>query len=193
MTMPGDEAAQSGTTSVIHQHCHPNRHLHPCLQLLRPEPRRRCQQRTSLTTEDQGKYYAFWLHFMTNKSLLGPGYPHSCGLVRPIFSPFLTHVVHFYIGTSWAKTRTIQLSTSTPGTLAKASISTSLLIMLGSSYLKLCSAVLIYCYQCSLIRTIGAASTVLLKNTNGALPLNKPKTIGIIGNGAGSNPSGPNG
>ncbi|KIP12630.1 glycoside hydrolase family 3 protein [Phlebiopsis gigantea 11061_1 CR5-6] len=44
----------------------------------------------------------------------------------------------------------------------------------------------------SLIRTIGAASTVLLKNTNGALPLSKPKTIGIIGNDAGSNPNGPN-
>ncbi|KAI0803083.1 cellulose-binding beta-glucosidase [Irpex lacteus] len=45
----------------------------------------------------------------------------------------------------------------------------------------------------SLIRTIDAASTVLLKNVNGTLPLNKPKTIGIIGNGAGSNPQGPNG
>ena len=33
----------------------------------------------------------------------------------------------------------------------------------------------------SLIRTIGAASTVLLKNVNGALPLNKPESIGIIG------------
>ena len=44
-----------------------------------------------------------------------------------------------------------------------------------------------------LIRTIGAASTVLLKNNNNALPLNKPKSIGIIGNGAGSNPNGPNG
>jgi hypothetical protein len=33
----------------------------------------------------------------------------------------------------------------------------------------------------SLIRTIGAASTVLLKNTGGVLPLNKPRTIGIIG------------
>ncbi|KAI0348700.1 beta-glucosidase [Trametopsis cervina] len=45
----------------------------------------------------------------------------------------------------------------------------------------------------TLIRTIGAASTVLLKNTNGTLPLAKPKSIGIIGNGAGSNPQGPNG
>ncbi|EGN95000.1 glycoside hydrolase family 3 protein [Serpula lacrymans var. lacrymans S7.3] len=44
----------------------------------------------------------------------------------------------------------------------------------------------------SLIRTIGAASTVLLKNENNALPLNKPKTIGIIGNDAGPNPLGPN-
>ena len=45
----------------------------------------------------------------------------------------------------------------------------------------------------SLIRTIDAASTVLLKNVDGTLPLSKPKTIGIIGNGAGSNPQGPNG
>ncbi|EKM48283.1 glycoside hydrolase family 3 protein, partial [Phanerochaete carnosa HHB-10118-sp] len=44
----------------------------------------------------------------------------------------------------------------------------------------------------SLIRTIGAASQILLKNTNGALALNKPKSIGIIGKDAGSNPSGPN-
>ncbi|KAI0095309.1 cellulose-binding beta-glucosidase [Irpex rosettiformis] len=45
----------------------------------------------------------------------------------------------------------------------------------------------------SLIRTIDAASTVLLKNVDGTLPLSKPKTIGIVGNGAGSNSQGPNG
>ncbi|TDL28550.1 beta-glucosidase [Rickenella mellea] len=45
----------------------------------------------------------------------------------------------------------------------------------------------------SLIRTIGAASTVLLKNVNNALPLNKPKSIGIVGNGAGPSSVGPNG
>ncbi|KAJ8702868.1 hypothetical protein PTI98_001542 [Pleurotus ostreatus] len=44
-----------------------------------------------------------------------------------------------------------------------------------------------------LIRTIGAASTVLLKNTGKALPLNKPRTIGIIGNGAGAGSRGING
>lgn len=32
-----------------------------------------------------------------------------------------------------------------------------------------------------------------MKNTGNALPLNKPKSIGIIGNGAGSNPNGANG
>ena len=32
-----------------------------------------------------------------------------------------------------------------------------------------------------LIRQIGAASAVLLKNVNNALPLSKPKSIGIIG------------
>lgn len=37
----------------------------------------------------------------------------------------------------------------------------------------------------SLIRTLGAAGTVLLKNTNGALPLKKPKNIGVFGNAAG--------
>lgn len=45
----------------------------------------------------------------------------------------------------------------------------------------------------SLIRTIGAASTVLLKNTDNALPLVAPKTIAIIGNGAGNSSKGPNG
>ncbi|KIP12629.1 glycoside hydrolase family 3 protein [Phlebiopsis gigantea 11061_1 CR5-6] len=44
----------------------------------------------------------------------------------------------------------------------------------------------------SLIRTIGAASTVLLKNTGGVLPLNKPRTVAVIGDGARSNPNGPN-
>ncbi|EIN08281.1 glycoside hydrolase family 3 protein [Punctularia strigosozonata HHB-11173 SS5] len=43
-----------------------------------------------------------------------------------------------------------------------------------------------------IIRTIGAASTVLLKNTGGVLPLHKPRTIGIIGSDAGSNPNGIN-
>lgn len=45
----------------------------------------------------------------------------------------------------------------------------------------------------SLIRTIGAASTVLLKNVNLALPLTSPKSIGVIGNGAGNSSKGING
>ncbi|KAG5648138.1 hypothetical protein DXG03_006092 [Asterophora parasitica] len=45
----------------------------------------------------------------------------------------------------------------------------------------------------NLIRTVGAASTVLLKNVNNILPLASPKTIGIIGNGAGPSSRGPNG
>ncbi|KAJ8066955.1 hypothetical protein OCU04_004337 [Sclerotinia nivalis] len=36
-----------------------------------------------------------------------------------------------------------------------------------------------------LVRELGAAGTVLLKNTNNALPLNAPKRIGIFGNAAG--------
>ncbi|KAJ7274090.1 glycoside hydrolase family 3 protein [Mycena rebaudengoi] len=44
-----------------------------------------------------------------------------------------------------------------------------------------------------LIRELGQASTVLLKNTKSALPLKKPSTIGIIGNGAGAAARGPNG
>ncbi|TVY47638.1 Beta-glucosidase [Lachnellula occidentalis] len=36
-------------------------------------------------------------------------------------------------------------------------------------------------------------STVLLKNTNNALPLSKPKFVGVFGEDAGSNPLGPNG
>ncbi|KAF7345699.1 Glycoside hydrolase family 3 protein [Mycena venus] len=45
----------------------------------------------------------------------------------------------------------------------------------------------------TLIRQIDAASTVLLKNTNGALPLKAPKTIGVIGNGATNSSRGANG
>ncbi|CZR50167.1 probable beta-glucosidase [Phialocephala subalpina] len=44
----------------------------------------------------------------------------------------------------------------------------------------------------NLIREIGGASTVLLKNTNKALPLNKPKSIAVIGEDAHDNPGGPN-
>lgn len=45
-----------------------------------------------------------------------------------------------------------------------------------------------------LIRDMGAASTVLLKNSDGALPLrlDKPRNIGIFGADAGRNPDGPN-
>ena len=46
----------------------------------------------------------------------------------------------------------------------------------------------------NLIRQIGSASTVLLKNTNNALPLTgKEKSTAVFGNDAGSNPDGPNG
>jgi beta-glucosidase len=45
----------------------------------------------------------------------------------------------------------------------------------------------------SLIRNIGARSTVLLKNLNNALPLSKPKFVAVIGEDAGPNLSGPNG
>ncbi|KAM3068685.1 beta-glucosidase [Clarireedia jacksonii] len=44
----------------------------------------------------------------------------------------------------------------------------------------------------ALIRKIGARSTVLLKNTNNALPLSKPKFIAVIGEDAGPNLNGPN-
>ncbi|KAJ7080532.1 glycoside hydrolase family 3 protein [Mycena epipterygia] len=44
-----------------------------------------------------------------------------------------------------------------------------------------------------LIREIGQASTVLLKNAGGTLPFKSLKTIGIIGNGAGPDSRGPNG
>lgn len=43
-----------------------------------------------------------------------------------------------------------------------------------------------------IIREVGAASTVLLKNKNSALPLNKPKKIAIIGEGAAPAQGGPN-
>ncbi|KAM5538168.1 hypothetical protein V8D89_008055 [Ganoderma adspersum] len=44
----------------------------------------------------------------------------------------------------------------------------------------------------SLIRTIGGASAVLLKNSNNALPLSAPKTMAIVGTGARSAIIGPN-
>ncbi|KAG2032842.1 glycoside hydrolase family 3 protein [Suillus americanus] len=43
-----------------------------------------------------------------------------------------------------------------------------------------------------IVREIGAAGTVLLKNTNGALPLNKPKNMVLIGSDAGPGKYGPN-
>jgi beta-glucosidase-like glycosyl hydrolase len=43
------------------------------------------------------------------------------------------------------------------------------------------------------VREIGAASTVLLKNQNGALPLTKPRSIVLIGSDAGPGTVGPNG
>jgi hypothetical protein len=47
------------------------------------------------------------------------------------------------------------------------------------------------CYL-SVIREMGSSSTVLLKNKNGALPLNKPKSLALIGSAASVNPSGAN-
>lgn len=44
-----------------------------------------------------------------------------------------------------------------------------------------------------LIRQIGAASTVLLKNTDNALPLRNPDNIAIIGSDMGPSSKGPNG
>jgi len=43
-----------------------------------------------------------------------------------------------------------------------------------------------------LIREIGGASTVLLKNVKNTLPLKKPKSIAVIGEDAHDNPGGPN-
>ena len=45
----------------------------------------------------------------------------------------------------------------------------------------------------SIIRNIGARSTVLLKNVNNILPLSKPKLLAVVGDDAGPNPTGPNG
>jgi beta-glucosidase-like glycosyl hydrolase len=45
----------------------------------------------------------------------------------------------------------------------------------------------------TLIRNIGARGTVLLKNSNNILPLNKPKFVAVIGEDAGPNVLGPNG
>ncbi|KAI1795339.1 glycoside hydrolase superfamily [Ganoderma leucocontextum] len=45
----------------------------------------------------------------------------------------------------------------------------------------------------NVVREIGAASTILLKNAKNALPLGKPKSIAIIGDDAGPSSKGPNG
>ncbi|KAI0639226.1 beta-glucosidase [Trametes polyzona] len=45
----------------------------------------------------------------------------------------------------------------------------------------------------NLIRTIGAASQILLKNTGNVLPLKAPKSIAVVGNGAANSSKGPNG
>lgn len=58
----------------------------------------------------------------------------------------------------------------------------------GSEYLENYTDVFL-----SLIRTIGAASTVLLKNENHALPLKAPASLAIVGNGATNSSKGPNG
>lgn len=45
----------------------------------------------------------------------------------------------------------------------------------------------------TIVRAIGSASAVLLKNTNNALPLKKPRSIVLVGNDAGPAKDGPNG
>ncbi|KAH8807695.1 beta-glucosidase [Xylogone sp. PMI_703] len=45
----------------------------------------------------------------------------------------------------------------------------------------------------NIIREVAAKGTVLLKNKNGTLPLNKPKFVAVFGEDAGSSPIGPNG
>ncbi|KAG4436170.1 hypothetical protein IFR05_008330 [Cadophora sp. M221] len=47
-------------------------------------------------------------------------------------------------------------------------------------------------HHASLIRDIGARATVLLKNVDNTLPLNKPKFLAVIGDDAGPNINGPN-
>lgn len=44
----------------------------------------------------------------------------------------------------------------------------------------------------TVVRQIGAASIVLLKNVNGALPLKKPRSLVMIGSDAGPGMAGPN-
>ncbi|KAJ9101092.1 hypothetical protein QFC21_003310 [Naganishia friedmannii] len=44
-----------------------------------------------------------------------------------------------------------------------------------------------------IVRKVGAASTILLKNENGALPIRKPRTLAMIGSDAGPPSRGPNG
>lgn len=50
---------------------------------------------------------------------------------------------------------------------------------------------MIYLY--SVIREIGTAGTVLLKNEGNVLPLNAPRSIALVGSAAGPSSLGPNG
>lgn len=47
----------------------------------------------------------------------------------------------------------------------------------------MCRRCLLDCLTCacSIVREIGGASTILLKNVNGSLPLKKPRSIVLIG------------
>ena len=47
-------------------------------------------------------------------------------------------------------------------------------------------------YPCRIAYKVAASSQILLKNTDGALPLNSPKKLVIIGSDAGPSPHGPN-
>jgi hypothetical protein len=143
-------------------------------KIFRPKPCQRGQQRSGFSSTSHGTCCDVYVLNMTH---------HIFCRTWPL--------VFLRLGTFWGKILIIRLSILTPGTRVKASILMLLVTMPGppiASFFRCTNQFFI-----SLIRTIGAASTILLKNTNGALPLAKPKTIGVIGNGAGSNPQGPNG
>lgn len=100
-------------------------------------------------------------------------------------------------GTSSDRTRDSPRSISMHGTTAGHSTSTSMCNRIMQrkelkfiTHFKQCLRL-----SCAprLIRQIDAASTVLLKNSAGILPLKAPKTIAIIGNGAANSSKGANG
>lgn len=106
-------------------------------------------------------------------------------------------------GTSLGKMTITQQLTLTPGILMgrlpsmsmlRQTIQTSCVQSILSSPLHKATifTALQFHSPCRIAYKVAASSHILLKNTDGALPLNSPKKLAIIGSDAGPSPHGPN-